>query len=133
MKMSEPASSTAAGIAGWKFIGGMAGLAAGGAGLAAVVVMCMTPPRSAREWAVALISTVLGSICGGAALVQYLGLHAWATDFIGMMALMGVVFACGLPAWAIVRWAFTWMAKRQDKDLGEVIAEVRHDISGGAQ
>lgn len=123
--MAEPTSSTAAGIGAWKLAGGAAGIAAGGAGLAAIVVMCMTPPRTPREWVVALISTVLGSVCGGAAVVQHYGLHEWATDYMGLVALLGVVFACGLPAWAIVRWAFNWIEKRNGKDLGEVIADLK--------
>jgi hypothetical protein len=123
--MSEPTTSAAGGIFAWKAVGGAAGFAAGGAGLAAIIVMLMTPPRSPREWAVGLICTVLGSVCGGAAVVQHFALEAWLTSYVGGMALMGLVFACGLPAWAIVRWAFTWIIRRQDKDLGEVIEDAR--------
>ncbi|MDT7834948.1 hypothetical protein [Aquabacterium sp. OR-4] len=129
--MSEPASSTAAGIVGWKLIGGAAGAASIGAGLAAIVVMCMTPPRSSREWAVGLISTVVGSIAGGAAVIQHLGLQAWMQEPAGLMAVLGLVFACGLPAWALVRWAFTWISRREGKDLAEVAADLRRDIAGG--
>lgn len=123
--MSEPASSTAGGVVLWKAIGGAAGVAAGGAGLAAIIVMLMTPPRSAREWAVGLISTVLGSVCGGAAVVQYLGLQSWLSGYVGLVALLGLAFACGLPAWAVVRWGFTWIINRQGKDLGEVVADAK--------
>lgn len=45
-KMSEPISGTAAGVAGWKIIGGLAGMGAIGAGLASFVVMNMTRPKS---------------------------------------------------------------------------------------
>lgn len=124
--MTEPTSSAAAGIAGWKLIGG----AAGAAGLASLVVMCMLPPRSLREWVVGLVSTVVGSVCGGAAVVQYLDLHAWADTYVGMVALIGLVFACGLPAWMLVRWAFTFMARRADKDLAEVAGEVASVVRG---
>lgn len=124
--MPEPtASSTAGGIALWKLAGGAAGVAAGGAGLAAVIVMLMTPPRSPREWAVGLISTVLGSVCGGAAVVQHFGIQAWLGSYVGLVALLGLAFACGLPAWAVVRWGFTWMIRREGKDIGEVIADAR--------
>ena len=126
--MSEPASSGAAGVAGWKLIGGLAGVAAIGAGLAAVVVMCMQTPRSAKEWAVGLITTVIGSVAGGAAVVQHFGLQAWTTSYFGLVALIGLVFACGLPAWAIVRWCFTWMARRRRKDIGEIVEEVRRHM-----
>lgn len=129
--MPEPSSSSAAGLVGWKLIGSAAGAASIGAGLAAIVVMCMTPPRSIREWAVGLISTVVGSITGGAAVIQYLGLQAWMHEPAGLVAVLGLVFASGLPAWAVVRWAFTWIARREGKDLGEVAAELRRDISGG--
>lgn len=124
--MTEPTSSTAAGIAGWKLVGG----AAGGAGLAAIVVMCMTPPRSKREWVVALITTVLGSVCGGAGVVQHFSLQAWTHDYLGLVALLGLSFACGLPAWAAVRWAFNWMERRRDKDAGEILNELRRTAAG---
>lgn len=77
--------------------------AAGGAGLAAVVVMLMTPPRSPREWAVGLISTVVASIGGGAAVIEHFGLQPWVNSSIGLCAMGGLVFACGLPGWAVVR------------------------------
>lgn len=123
--MSEPASSAAGGLFAWKAVGGAAGFAAGGAGLAAIIVMLMTQPRSPREWAVGLISTVVGSIGGGAAVIMHFGLQAWATSWIGMVAILGLCFACGLPAWALVRWTFTWIIARQGKDLGEVVADAR--------
>jgi hypothetical protein len=123
--MSEPTTSAAGGLFAWKAVGGAAGFAAGGAGLAAIIVMLMTPPRSPREWTVGLISTVLGSLCGGAAVVQHYALQDWFQSYIGLVAVMGLAFACGLPAWAIVRWGFTWILRRQDKDLGEVIHDAR--------
>lgn len=127
--MAEPASGAAAGAAaGWKLIGGAAGAAAGGAGLAAIVVMLMTQPRSPREWAVGLISTVIGSVAGGAAVVQQYGLQAWMDSYVGLVAMLGVVFACGLPAWAIVRWCFTFIERRKDKDAAEVFDELRSKV-----
>lgn len=119
--MPEPTSSTgAAGIAGWHAVGGAAGIAAGGAGLAAIVVMLMTPPRSPREWAVGLISTVLGSVCGGAAVITYFDLQRWMDTPVGLVACLGLVFACGLPAWAIVRACFSWLIKRNHMDIAEL-------------
>lgn len=129
--MSEPTSSTAAGIAGWKAIGGAAGAMAGGAGLAAIVVMCMTPPRSRTEWAVGLITTVLGSICGGAFVIEHYGLQAWMNTFTGLLSVLGLVFACGLPAWALVRWIFNYTERRKRKDILEVAAEVRNHLGQG--
>lgn len=129
--MAEPtSSSSAAGIFAWKAIGGAAGVAAGGAGLAAIVVMLMTPPRSPREWAVGLISTVMGSICGGAFVISHFKLQEWMHSIEGLVAILGLVFACGLPAWAIVRWTFTFIERRKDKDLGEVVESARGHLLG---
>lgn len=127
--MAADGASGAAGAAlGWKLIGGLAGMGAVGAGLATIVVMCMTPPRSRREWAVALITTVMFSICGGSAAIEYLNLHLWVFRWTGQVALLGMVFACGLPGWAIVRWIFNWMAKREGKDITEVIEDAKADL-----
>lgn len=121
--MTEPASGAAAGVAGWKLIGGAAGAAGLGAVLVTIVVMLMTPPRSPREWAVGLISTVVGSIAGGAAVVQRFDLQSWMQTWPGLVAVLGVVFACGLPAWAIVRWIFNYIGKKQAASIDEVIAD----------
>jgi hypothetical protein len=123
--MSEPLSSGAAGVAGWKLIGGLAGLGAMGAGLAAVVVMCATTPRDPKEWATGLISTVMASIGGGAAVVQYLGLQHWALSPFGLVALLGLCFACGLPGWALVRWTFNMIRKREGQGIDEIAREAR--------
>ena len=129
--MSEPISGGAAGVAGWKLLGGLAGMASIGAGLAALVVMCKKTPRSPKEWAVGLTSTVVGSVCGGAAVARHFGLQGWAQDYFGLVSLIGLSFACGLPAWAIVRWTFNFIEKREDKDLAEVAGEVRDAVTGG--
>lgn len=126
--MSEPFSGAAAGAAGWKIIGGLAGMGAIGAGMAAVVVMSMTKPKSDQEWRVALISTVMGSVCGGAAVVQYLGIQHWVQTPFGLVAMIGLVFACGLPAWSVVRWIFNWLEKRKDSDLAEIVKDVKEVI-----
>lgn len=135
--MSEPASSVV-GVAGWKLVGGAAGAAGIGAALAAVVVMLMTLPRTMREWAVALISTVMCSLGGGALVIlkfNLLGSLARAGSeldlVVTLMGVLGIVFACGLPGWAVVRWVFNWLEKRRDKDLGEIVGEVRGVIGGG--
>lgn len=123
--MSEPISGAAAGAVGWKLIGGAAGVGAIGAGLAAVVVMCAMTPRSAKEWTTGIISTVMASIGGGAAVIQHFELQAWAQSPFGLMAMLALVFACGLPGWALVRWLFNYIAKRKDSDLADVVEEVR--------
>jgi hypothetical protein len=126
--MSEPFSGTAAGVAGWKIIGGLAGMGAIGAALAAFVVMAMTKPKSEQEWRVALICTLVGSIGGGAALVRYLGIQHWAEDTFGMVAMLAMAFTCGLPAWALVRALFKYLDKRKDADLMEIVKDVKEAI-----
>lgn len=130
MNMEPTSSGTAAGIAGWKLIGGLAGLGALGAGLAALVVMCMTPPREPKEWIVALVSTVMASIGGGAAVVQHFAFHHWVLNPFGLIALFGLCFACGLPGWALVRWVFNSIRRREGQGIEQVINDVRK--GGGA-
>ncbi|CAJ0701512.1 hypothetical protein LMG19089_02858 [Ralstonia edaphis] len=104
--------------------------------LATIVVMVMTLPKNRGEWAVALISTVVASLCGGAAAIQYFGLATWMTSTNGAMALGGIYFSCGLPGWTIVRWVFNFLNKRKDKDIAEIAAEVADDarkIAAGGQ
>lgn len=129
--MSEPISGSAAagaaGAAAFKALGGPAAVAGGASVLATIVVMVMKLPRTRGEWAVALISTVVASLCGGAAVIQYWGLATWMTTTNGAMALGGIYFVCGLPGWSIVRWAFNFLNKRKDKDLAEIAAEVVDD------
>ncbi|MGX0617962.1 type IV secretory pathway TrbD component [Cupriavidus metallidurans] len=129
--MSDPITATGVGgAAGWKLLGGAAGAGAIGAGLASIVVMCITTPRSPKEWAVGLVSTVVGSIGGGSAVIMKFGLQSWAHDPFGLVAMLGLVFSCGLPAWSIVRWAFNWIEKRKDKDLAEVVQDARDAMVG---
>ncbi len=124
MPMAEPSSSAAGGFAVYKIA-----LALGlPAGLAAVVVMLYIQPKSKREWAMALISTVVSSICGGAGVVQHYGLQAWGDSYMGLTAIAGIIFACGLPGWVVIRAAFAWAEKRKGKDLAELISEVKENL-----
>ena len=124
--MPEPTSSGVAGAAvAYKAFGGAAAAAASGATLAAVVVMLMTPPRNKREWAVGLISTVVSSIGGGAMTVEHFGLHHWAFSTMGLCALGGLIFACGLPGWALVRWTFAFIDNRRDDSIDQVAKDVK--------
>lgn len=126
--MSEPGPLTAAcGIALYKL--GAFGFVAV---LAAVVVMAMTLPKTVREFTVAMISTSVSSICGGAFVVRWLGIAHWVNDDAGMIAIGGIIFVCGLPAWVLVRAWFKWAEKRRDKDLAELatdIAELRKTVT----
>ncbi len=123
--MSEPITGAAAGAAGLTLLGGTALAAAIGAGLASVVVMCMMTPRSPKEWAVGLISTIVFSIGGGAAVIQHYGLETWALKPVGLVAMLGLVFACGLPGWAIVRWLFNYIEAKRNATLADVVRDVR--------
>lgn len=118
--MTEPATTAAGGFALSKLLGLVFGVP-----LAVLVVMIMTRPRSTREWAVALISTVVVSIGGGAAVVQLYGLHEWAGSFYGQLALASLHFGCGLPAWVVVRAWFVFAEKRRDASLPELVKELR--------
>lgn len=124
--MSEPTSSTAAG----GYLLYKAAIAFGlPAGLAAVVVMLWIQPKSKREWAMALICTVVSSVGGGAMAVEYLQLqHLAVGGVVGLMALGGLIFACGLPGWVIVRAGFAWADRRKDHDLGELVRDAKEII-----
>ena len=126
--MSEPLSTGAAGAIGWAKIGGLAGVSGIGAGLATYVVRTMTKPKTDQEWHVALITTIIGSICGGAALASYMGWQAWADNVIGLMGLIGVCFACGLPSWLIVRALFAYIDKKRDADIADIVKDVKEMI-----
>lgn len=123
--MSEPTSTGIGAALGWKAIGGAAGAVAGGTALGTVVVMLMTKPRTEREWAVALISSAVSSIGGGAATIMHFSLQHWFGSFVGLMAIGGLFFACALPGWVLVRIAFNTMNRWQDKTAPEVAAEVK--------
>lgn len=122
MPMSEPISGAAGGYALSKFIPIL------GPVLATIIVMCLATPQSKREWTAALTSTVSMSLFGGSFVVSYFGLNSWAQDSIGLMSITGICFACGLPAWVIVRALFAWMAKQKDKDLAELARAVAKEV-----
>lgn len=122
--MAEPGSSAAGGIALYK----MAVMLGIPAGVATIVVMLYVQPKSPREWALALICTVAGSIYGGAYAVQHFGLQSWGATFEGEMALGGVRLLCGLPAWVLVRAGFLWFEKRKGQDIGQLAAEFKKNL-----
>jgi len=118
--MSEPGPLTAfGGIALYKL--GAFGFVAV---LAAVVVMAMTLPRTVREFFVAMVSTTVSSIGGGAFLVRWLDLGHWVNDDLGMIAIGGMIFVCGLPAWVLVRALFAWSEAKKDRQITEIIDAV---------
>jgi len=119
-QMTEPATTAAGGLALYK-LGAFGFMAV----LAAVVVMAMTLPKTVREFVVAMVSTVVSSICGGAAVVSYLGIAHWINDDFGFVAIGGLIFVCGLPAWVMVRASFAYVEMRKDKSILEIILEVK--------
>lgn len=106
--MSEPISGAAGSYAIAKFIPIL------GPVLATVIVMCLATPQSRKEWIAALTSTVAMSLFGGSMFVDYFHLN------FGTMATTGLSFACGLPAWLVVRAAFAWMNKNKNKDITQL-------------
>jgi hypothetical protein len=41
------------------------------------------------------------------------------------------LFSCGLPGWAVVRWIFNALAKREGQDIVQVLQELRAAKDGG--
>lgn len=123
--MSEPASTAAAGYVLGKLLGTAIGVA-----LVVVVVMSMTMPTTRREWIVALICTVAASLCGGAALIMWLGIGTWGDSIDGQIALGGFHFAAGLPAWVMVRGWFAYTEASKGRSLLQMIKELREAARG---
>lgn len=114
---------------------GTAGIGLVAAILAMAVVFMARMPRSPKEWAVGLISTVVSSLSLGSAVVVKFGLLDWARasdpfeSWVGMVAIGGVVFSCGLVGWAIVRWSFNWINAREGKQLDEVLQDAKRSFT----
>ena len=119
--MTEPASTAFGGIALYK----LGVLGAFTAVLATIVVMAMTLPKTAREFAVAMICTVVASLGGGAFLIRWFDLQHWANDDIGLVALAAVIFVCGLPAWVLVRGWFMYAELSKHMSLPDMIRELK--------
>lgn len=124
--MSEPVSAYGMGALFKAF--GLGIIIAVALALVYLVVIMTRMPRTREEWAVGLITTVVSSLAGGSFFIVKYQLHAWGADVYGMMALGGFYFACGLPGWAIVRWVFNFINKREDADIFEVLNEVKDEI-----
>lgn len=109
------------------------GFGIGGA-LAAIVVMCVKRPRTAGEWAVALISTVVASFCGGAFVILKYQLLKGVESLddvallLHVLSVIGIVFSCGLPGWLSVRIMFNYMQKAEAEGKGPV--EIMKDLKG---
>ena len=44
------------------------------------------------------------------------------------MAMGGVIFACGLPGWAIVRWLFNFIDEHRNDSIDQVAKDVKDII-----
>lgn len=119
--MTEPASTAFGGIALYK----LGILGALSAVLVTIVVMAMTLPKSAREFVVAMISTMVSSLGGGAFVIRWFELGHWINDDIGLVALGAVIFVCGLPAWVLVRALFVYAELRKSMSLIDMITEIK--------
>lgn len=124
--MTEPATTAAGGLALYK----LGVLGAFATVLVAIVVMAMTLPRTAREFVVAMISTVVASLGGGAFVIRWLEIGHWTNDDIGLVGLGAVVFVCGLPAWVSVRAWFAYTEASRGRSLLDLIREVRGVVKG---
>lgn len=98
--------------------------------LAAIVVMAITPPKTFNEFVVGLISTVMASLAGGAALVRYMGLTDLANDMFGLATIGGIFFVCGLPGWLLVRAFFLWAQRRRHMDIAELLKDAKRGYKG---
>lgn len=123
--MTEPASTAVGSYALGKLLGPSIGVA-----FVIVVVMSMTMPQTRREWFVALICTVVASLCGGAALIHFLGIASWGDTLDGQVALGGFHFAAGLPAWVVVRGWFAYTEASKGRGLLVMIKELRAAAKG---
>lgn len=128
--MAEPVSS-GVGAAALVKLYGLITILAVAAFLSYLIVVMTREPRSRKEWVISLITTLVGSIAGGSLVVQRFGLHEWSSNWFGMCALGGIIFSCGLPFWAIVRWTFNYINSHEGSTIIDVFKEVKKEVKGG--
>lgn len=134
--MSEPASSTAGGIALWKIAGGILGIGVVASALGFMVLM----PKTPREALLRIFATMAGSaflgplvvaaaysrwpevFAAGATLAQNMGMESWLGMFMVAAPMLAIA---GLPFWWVLGAAVLWLERRKAKDLGEMIADAR--------
>lgn len=95
-----------------------------------LVVVMTRLPRTTEEWVVSLVTTVIGSIAGGASVVMYFNLQHYINSWFGLCVLGGVIFTAGLPFWAIARWTFNYIHKKENADITEIITDIKTKIKG---
>jgi hypothetical protein len=42
--------------------------------------------------------------------------------------MFGIAFACGLPAWLIIRALFLYIDKKRDADITEIVKDVKEMV-----
>lgn len=140
--MSEPASSAAGGIALWKVLTSLFGLAV----VASILGFLVAWPKTVKEAAVRAAATVLGSVLFGpfAAVAAYLkwpglfgagieiaqrfGAGEWSLFIGALMVATPFICMAGLPFWWILGGVVLWLDKRRGKDIGEMAADARADV-----
>ena len=65
----------------------------------------------------------MAGIVGGAITLQYFRLQEWVNSVTGPPG--GLIFGCGRPGWAIVRWVFNFIDKNRDAGIDEVAKELK--------
>ncbi|MEF8717878.1 MAG: hypothetical protein V5B35_17810 [Candidatus Accumulibacter necessarius] len=100
---------------------------AGCALLATILVILMTTPRSTREWAVGLISTVVTAIGGVAIAVQYFRLQEWVDSVTCLMALGGLICDCRARALGLQRHREE--SGCQNRRCRRAVMEARHFVA----
>ncbi len=121
--MAEPVSS-GAGVVAIKMYG-VGVILAIVIALGYLVVVMTHMPKTRSEWVVSLVTTVMGSIAGGGFVIQYFSLHNYITTWEGLCAVGGLFFASGLPFWAIIRWTFNYINKKEGATIFEVVKDVK--------
>lgn len=138
--MTEPASSTAGGVALWKLCAAVLGIGVVGGGLS----MLFLWPKTLREAFARLVATIAGSFTLGVGLtvLAYLKFPEWFDASIRLLMLIGMserfadlagpflmaapfLFIGGLPFWWLLGWFFRLLDKNKDKDLMEVAKELK--------
>ncbi|SPL71733.1 hypothetical protein [Acinetobacter stercoris] len=90
-----------------------------------IVLMMIQTPRTPKEWAIGIITTIVFSLGLGATAIRYFELTHWITDWFGIVGLAFIIFMCGLPGWFIVRLIFNFMLKRKNSNVLDVIKEIK--------
>lgn len=100
---------------------------------ATYLVLSMQLPKDDKEWKHALLTTVISSLCGGCAVIQYFELKHWLNDWVGTIALGGVFFTCALPGWFLVRAVFIWQRQNESKSITALFRELFSIWRGNSQ